>query len=435
MQTTIEYDKPEKKRFIVQFPDNESYIAAQAIEMPGGKQKILDSSERNFFTLELNTTEVTLNETFESNQPSEQATVENVLVAGDGQITDDPFAIFRTLYNAEVVEDFQYDIEDSELFNEELFVSEADMAGSMDDVLGLVYAGQAWEAGYRGDNVDIAIVDTGISGSRPEFPVSKRRGGWAPPGGNAWTDQRGHGSMCAAIAAGTKASGGLVDGIAPNAGLIACKTAFYTSELISIYQYLINFISTSERRLVASNSYGIRSGSAPSSAPNKALMRVLSDAVNAGITLVYSAGNNHELTGGSPTSCSPTSIWSHKGRKDLLAVATCDLDLNMWYYSSRGPGQYYAQPDTEQKPDVTAPTPRNGLIVYGDSMRVLPNGWGTSGACPQISGLAALMLSKDPTLNYTEVFEKIRNNATGLGLNYNCQGAGLINVASTVNAV
>jgi serine protease AprX len=107
----------------------------------------------------------------------------------------------------------------------------------------------------------------------------------------------------------------------------------------------------------------------------------------------------------------------------------------MWYYSSRGPGQYYAQPDTEQKPDVTAPTPRNGLIVYGDSMRVLPNGWGTSGACPQISGLAALMLSKDPTLNYTEVFEKIRNNATGLGLNYNCQGAGLINVASTVNAV
>ncbi len=435
MQKTIQYDKPEKKRFIVQFPDNDSYTAAQAIEMPGGKEKLLESSERNFFALELDTTEVTLNQTFEGDQPSEQATVENVLIADDGLITDDPFALYRTLYNAEIVEDFQYEIEDSELFDEELFVSEADVAGTMDDVLNLVYAGEAWEEGYRGDNVDIAIVDTGISGSRPEFPLSKRRGGWARPNDNAWTDQRGHGSMCAAIAAGTKSNGGQVNGIAPNAGLIACKTAFYTSELIAIYQYLINFNSTSERRLVASNSYGIRSGSAPTAVPNTTLMRVLSDAVNTGITLVYSAGNNHKLAGGSPTSCNPNSIWMHKGRDDLLAVATCDLDLNMWYYSSRGPGQYFGQPNTEQKPDVTAPTPRNGLIVYGDSIRVLPNGWGTSGACPQISGLAALMLSKDPTLNYNDVFDKIRNNTTGLGINHNCQGTGLINVVSTVAAV
>jgi hypothetical protein len=29
-----------------------------------------------------------------------------------------------------------------------------------------------------------------------------------------------------------------------------------------------------------------------------------------------------------------------------------------------------------QKPEVTAPTPANGRVLYGDGPRTLPEGWG-----------------------------------------------------------
>ena len=102
----------------------------------------------------------------------------------------------------------------------------------------------------------------------------------------------------------------------------------------------------------------------------------LDDAVAAGVVVVFSAGNYHALAGGQPTACSPNSIWLYKSRADILAVGTCRLDKTMWDYSSRGPSQHFGSPNTSAKPDVVAPTPRNGRILYGTGESVLANGWG-----------------------------------------------------------
>ncbi|MBF0439429.1 MAG: S8 family serine peptidase [Magnetococcales bacterium] len=116
--------------------------------------------------------------------------------------------------------------------------------------------------------------------------------------------------------------------------------------------------------------------------------------------------------------------------EDVLVTATCKLNQDMWYYSSRGPGQYFGSAGTNQKPDVTAPTPENGLIVYGDEVKILSNGWGTSGACPQSAGLAALLLARDSSLDRDTLFQRIRNSAMDLGHGVHCQGAGLIDCQS-----
>ena len=291
----------------------------------------------------------------------------------------------------------------------------------------------AWETS-RGEGVVIAVVDSGVNGRRPEFPQSKRRGQWAPAGEDPWTDYDGHGTMCACIATGTRAEGGVFDGVAPDAGLIACRTHFYDSELVTIYDFLSDYATEhAEERVVATNSFGLRTGTAPPPPPDTDLADALTDAVAAGVTICFSAGNYHELAGGAP-SAYPTSIWLHKCRADIITVATSRPDRSMWFYSSRGPGQFAGQAGMAIKPDVTAPTPPNGRVVYGDDVRSLPDGWGTSGACPQVAGLAALVLGTR-SIPPADVMDAIRATASSLGHGVHCEGHGLIHAARAVAAV
>src|SRR3954447_6662336 len=127
--------------------------------------------------------------------------------------------MYRQEFNAEVVPDYQYTLEeDAQL--DPLFLPaepEGPPGQSLDDVLEMINAPAAWET-TRGEGTVIAIVDTGVNGARPDFPESKRGGAWAWDGVDPWTDCLGHGTMCACIATGTKADGGEFDGVAPDAG-------------------------------------------------------------------------------------------------------------------------------------------------------------------------------------------------------------------------
>ena len=335
-------------------------------------------------------------------------------------------------FGADLVEDYQYELDDEGM---ELFEAPVDIdeEGTLDDVLDMVRARDAWDRS-RGEGVTIAVVDTGIDGSNAEFPKWKRAGDWTPTGDKPWTDWQGHGTMCACISAATRAEGGRYDGIAPDAKIMACKTRFYDSELASIYDAIEERAKGGER-IVATNSFGRKVGTPPPPPQESDFLPALEDAIAAGVTVVFSAGNNHERAGGVPYECTPNSVWLHKSRADVLAVATCDLEREMWYYSSRGPGQFFGQANTNRKPDVTGPTPRNGRILYGAGDRVLPNGWGTSGACPQAAGLAALLIAVRPNLSALDVFEAVRSGAVGIGKGELCQGDGMIDCDASLSRV
>jgi serine protease AprX len=343
---------------------------------------------------------------------------------------DAELEVYRSQYGAEIVEDFQYDLE----VEEQPLPVEPDVPDSpgLDDVVDAVNARGAWQQA-RGAGTVIAIVDTGVDGRHPEFPLAKRRGQWAPIGEDAWTDDRGHGTMCACIATALRV--GDFEGIAPDAGLISCRTHLTDSELALVYDYLGDFAAQNSVRLVASNSFGIKSGQPPPEDQNSDFIPALSEALDKGVIPIFSAGNYHELAGGQANDCAPNSIWTYKTSTEVLTVATATMDGQMWSYSSRGPGQFPGRAGTNDKPDVTAPTPENGRILYGDGPRTLPNGWGTSGACPQVAGLAALLLSMRSDLARDDVFAAIRDSARPLGHGRTCEGTGQIDCAGAMTKV
>lgn len=413
------------KRYKIRFRDQESYSAAQYLTTTAS------GAVRPRSALEFGRSLVQVRNDrrcYISVEPSTQLAED----AGE-QLLGRQLEGFDKHFGAEIVEDFCYDLE-TDIFDPSVFGPDDPNDPSLDDVLTMIEAREAWKDS-TGEGVTIAVIDTGIDGTRPEFPNSKRAGQWQPLNDTPWTDWKGHGTMCAAIAAGTRAEGGAYDGVAPRASLIACKTGFFDSELAAIYDYLTDLVQAQNLNIVATNSFGIQTGTPPPVPDDSDFIPALDDAIATGVKVLFSAGNYHADAGGHPDNCEPTSIWLHKCRADVMAVATCDLNRRMWYYSSRGPGQHFGDAGTNQKPDVTAPTPEHGRVVYGSSIRSLPKGWGTSGACPQVAGLAALLIAKRSDLSREQIFDAIRHSATPLNYGATCTGSGLINCKRAIDSI
>lgn len=395
------------RRFKVRFEEHEALQASQAMESPHALTRVVNS-KRGFISVQV---------PFRIRG----------LAAAERSFDSQLYTYEREL-GGEIVEDYRYDLD--------VIPSARHAQGrepSLADVITRIRAREAWEFS-RGAGITIAVIDTGINGDRPEFPAAKRQGAWQPLGDTPWTDWDGHGTMSACIAAGTTSEGGAFDGVAPDAGLIACKTHFYDSELASAYDYLIDRTERDGLRIVVTNSFGRRTGDPPPIPTDSDFLPALDEAIQKGIYVFFSAGNNHHLANGLPNECQPNTIWLYKSRADVMTVATCKLDDSMWFYSSRGPGQLHGEPNTNPKPDVTAPTPENGVVVYGDGVLAFPEGWGTSGACPQVAGLAALLLSASGELGRETLFERIRTTATPLGHATGCGGAGLIDCLAALRA-
>jgi len=309
------------------------------------------------------------------------------------------------------------------------------------DVLQQIRAPEAWERS-RGAGVTIAVVDTGVCGSLAEFPTTKRSP-FNPPStysGQHWSDLRGHGSMCAAIAAATSSQGGRFDGVAPDASVLSARTSLQSTDIYRIYDSLVAAVRKGQiaEPLVISNSYGLYTCQPPNVLPqNHPYAEIVFGAVDDGIPVVFAAGNNHfdVLCQHDPAACGPNTIWAVNSADRVLSVGTVDSNgsnqdpANRHANSSRGPGEWAQE---LPKPDCVAPT--FGQVVWGCGYRNM-SWWGTSGACPQVAGLAALMLAVDPKLTPRQIGDIIRGTCRPLGAAPPCVGHGMIDCAAAVAAV
>jgi hypothetical protein len=371
-------------------------------------------------------------------------TLEAIPEIAVGRITPDEQA--RLLREgAQVFPDVQFKIFDEDLKPEPpaRFWEAADLAApatnvqTLTDVMQHVRADRAWEV-TEGRGVTIAVVDSGIAPDLPELPVGAKRSMVDPGGvhsGSLWEDPVGHGSMCATIAAG--GGGGLAfRGLAPEATVLSARSDLSAIDVSTIYTGLI--LAKRERRipgpLVISNSWGLYTcGSQGYMPQNHPFMDVILLAVAEGITVVFAAGNNHvTVCHGDPQADNPNSIWGPNSHDKVVTVGTVSrAETNRdpktpHMDSSRGRGEWAQLRD---KPDCVAPT--YGVVVWGSGRQYMP-WWGTSGACPQIAGLAALMYSVNPGLRPEQVADIIRRTCRPLSEPPLCVGHGIIDCEAAV---
>jgi serine protease AprX len=296
----------------------------------------------------------------------------------------------------------------------------------------------AVERAYDGDDVAVAVIDTGVSSVADLSDTVEARVEFTP--GHDGIDRFGHGTHMAGIIAGDgSSSGGRWRGVAPDAELISIKTAGPDGATdVSAVLAALQWVVVNKRRhdiRVLNLSFGTDAARSYLTDPlNYAVERVW----RAGILVVVAAGNRGPH---------PGSIAKPGDDPFVLTVGAADLrdtvgrsDDEVAPFSSRGPTA-----DGVAKPDLVAPgvsivssrAPGSWADLSRPEARVGTEyfkGTGTSQAAAIVCGIAALLFEADPWLTPTEAKAALVGTSHGLSGQPGA-GSGLVDAARAIDAV
>jgi subtilisin family serine protease len=292
---------------------------------------------------------------------------------------------------------------------------------SLDQSVPQIGAPAAWQAGYTGKGVSVAVLDTGIDKSHPD--LASQVAGAKNFTQEADEDLVGHGTHVASTIAGTAAaSNGKYKGVAPDAKLYDGKVCEQAGCPESAILAGMEWAANEVKAKVVNLSLG--GADTPEVDP-------LEEAVNrltaqTGALFVIAAGNSGpgEGTVGSPGSADAA-----------LTVGAVDKQDKLADFSSRGP----RVGDGAVKPDVTAPgvdivaaKAKKSVIgdPVGDQYLTLS---GTSMATPHTAGAAALLAQQHPNWKAAELKGALTASAKpAADQTAFQQGAGRIDVAKGI---
>lgn len=272
----------------------------------------------------------------------------------------------------------------------------------------LVNATQVWAMGYNGSGVKIAVLDTGIDASHPEFTGRIIAQQDFTGSASGFMDVLGHGTHVAGIAAGNMLNGGQFNGVAPGALLMNAKVlddsgSGTTSSVISGLQWALSpsgNASSHDGANVIIMSFG-----SPYQTPDDPLIAAIQNVVAQGVTVVVASGNCG--SGCTASYCNGfVGVTTPGNSPDVITVGAVDDNFQWACFSGGG------NVSGETKPDLVAP----GISVYssipGNSYR---NSTGTSMSTPFVGGAAALLLQQNPGLPPSVVKAVLESSATDLG--------------------
>ncbi len=291
----------------------------------------------------------------------------------------------------------------------------------------------AWDLGYTGKGINIAILDTGVDDGHPclqgkfvagadftppESSFTPRDGSYNPDDDH----NDGHGTWVAGCAMSTGASSGEYMGTAPDAGLVDVKVidkvgVVMVGDVIDGIQWVIEHKDEFNIRII---SLSIASGS--DSNGTDALSQKCEEAYKAGIVVVVSGGNDGPDNEGLSAPVSDHCIVVG-GVDDMGTVDRAD-DV-IWSGSSRGPRRSDGDdnPYDELKPDVVAPATNitsTGSYYVGQGGAGHPvytyrTATGTSASAPLVAGVVACMLQANPKLTPDDVIQILHETAEPRG--------------------
>lgn len=261
------------------------------------------------------------------------------------------------------------------------------------------WCGDIRNYGYRGENVGVAVLDTGIA-PHPDFKGRILAFKDCVNGKKTLYDDSGHGTHVAGILAGDgKASKGILTGMAPGARLCIVKVLNERGEG-DVGHILdgIQWIREYERKLglrVVNISVGAKAGI--DGEKEERLLKAVEALWDMGLTVVVSAGNYGPKKG--------TIAVPGTSRKVITVGAVKD---------GADPGCSGNGPTGEciVKPDLVAPGYQiiscNNVSYQARKPYTVKSG--SSMATPVVSGAVALLLSKYPDMSNVEVKLKLRQS-------------------------
>ncbi|MFJ5214149.1 S8 family peptidase [Streptomyces sp. NPDC088354] len=290
-----------------------------------------------------------------------------------------------------------------------------------------INAPAAWKAGYEGQGVKVAVLDTGVDATHPDLAGRIAESKDFSGSGNT-VDHFGHGTHVASIVGGTgAASSGSRKGVAPKAELLVGKVLGddgYGSEsqVIDGMEW-----AAAEHAKVVNMSLGSDDPTDGTDPMSQALNTLSASGDTLFVVAAGNAGENGESTIGSP------------GAADAaLTVGAVDRDDSLAPFSSRGP----RLGDKAVKPDVTAPgvgivAARAAGTTMGDPVDAnYTAASGTSMATPHVAGAVALIAQQHPGWTGQQLKDALISTAhTVSGTKVTEQGGGRIDVAAAMRAV
>ncbi|MEH7504635.1 S8 family serine peptidase [Neobacillus drentensis] len=270
--------------------------------------------------------------------------------------------------------------------------------GTLEQSVPQIGAPTAWNAGYDGKGVKVAVLDTGIDTEHPDVAGQLEEAVSFVPGEDA-LDRNVHGTHVASTILGTgAASGGKYKGVAPGADLLVGKVLSDAGS--GLESWIIEGMEwAAHKAKIVSMSLG-SSESSDGTDPMAQAVNNLSE--ETGSLFVIAAGNTGAEGIGSP------------GAADsALTVGAVDKSDNLAWFSSRGP-RYGS---SGLKPDLTAPgvgivAARSHLANKGSGSYISLDG--TSMATPHVAGAAAILSQRHPDWNGAQLKDALMSTTKKL---------------------
>nr|WP_239062346.1 S8 family serine peptidase [Streptomyces sp. SID13031] len=280
----------------------------------------------------------------------------------------------------------------------------------------------AWQAGYTGKGVTVAVLDTGIDATHPDLATQVI--GAKNFTGESADDVVGHGTHVASTIGGTgAASGGKYKGVAPDARLYDGKICEVWGCEESVILAGMEWAANEVKANIVNLSIG---------GQNTPEIDPLEEAVN---RLTAETGTLFVIAAGNSAQYGPNSIESPGSAEAALTVGAVDKQDQLADFSSRGP----SLDGGAVKPDVTAPGVSIVAAKAKNSSIGEPVGAqylrldGTSMATPHTAGAAALLVQEHQSWKASELKSTLMGSAkVATGQTAFQQGAGRIDLTKAI---
>jgi len=276
-------------------------------------------------------------------------------------------------------------------------------------------APEAWNLGTGSSSVVVGVIDTGVDYNHPDLSANM----WTNPGeipgnhvdddGNGVVDDvygynainpsssplddNGHGSHCSGTIGGSGNNSRGVAGVNWNVKIMALKFldssgSGSTNDAVEAIEYAVRMKQRGVNIKVLSNSWG-------GGGYSQSLADAIQAAAGAGILFVAAAGNSsadNDVTPSYPASYDISNV---------VSVAAVDHNGNLATFSNYGATTVdLAAPGV----NILSTTPNNSYSSFS----------GTSMATPHVSGVAALVASREPNLSVTDLKNRLINTTKPL---------------------